>query len=351
MPDGESSTTLFASMAKPDAVWPHGSQDPIGQAAEFLVWAPLITQSAGGLHVFLPLLDRGIDGLIHRLSDGAYLALQVKGKTALHGLEAAIHVYERHLFTPDQLVIGVHLDGDRLGPFVLVVDAATFKKKATRSVDIRGREMLVADVPIHPIRGHKWSEDLVPFDKLADRLGKGGSAPTLAPRAEVSDEDRVTGFWGELEVCRRLAMLEECGLFRPFPDNEANEILVRRLVTGATLGIQVKTGQLPEPDSRLTIMVNRANFVPSVTTFVVALGWRVPERVFHETCLVIPSDAISSVAAPVGPYYELHFRPAGSERPSPLDRYRVPLESLGETFARHLNSDHTRMTSSPGTPS
>jgi hypothetical protein len=59
-----------------DAGWPHGSQDPIGQAAEFLVWAPLITQSGGGLHVFLPLLDLGLDAVIHRLSDGAYLALQ-----------------------------------------------------------------------------------------------------------------------------------------------------------------------------------------------------------------------------------------------------------------------------------
>jgi hypothetical protein len=58
--------------------WPSGSQDAIGQTAEFLVWATLIAQSGGRLHVFLPMLDRGIDGLIHRLDDGAYLALQVK---------------------------------------------------------------------------------------------------------------------------------------------------------------------------------------------------------------------------------------------------------------------------------
>ena len=43
-----------------DAAWPHGSQDAIGQAAEFLVWSNLITQSAGGLHIFLPMLDRQI---------------------------------------------------------------------------------------------------------------------------------------------------------------------------------------------------------------------------------------------------------------------------------------------------
>jgi hypothetical protein len=45
------------------ADWPSGRQDAIGQAVEFLVWASLITQSGGGLHVFLPMLDRGIDAV------------------------------------------------------------------------------------------------------------------------------------------------------------------------------------------------------------------------------------------------------------------------------------------------
>jgi hypothetical protein len=54
-----------------DAAWPYGSEDAIGQAGEFLVWANLITQSGGGLHVFLPMLDRGIDAVVHRLKDVA----------------------------------------------------------------------------------------------------------------------------------------------------------------------------------------------------------------------------------------------------------------------------------------
>jgi hypothetical protein len=101
---------------------------PYRASSEFLVWAPLITQSGGGLHIFLLVLDRGLDSVIHRLDDGAYLALQVKTKTYLNGPEAVIALYEPHLFTPDQIVIGVHLAGDHLGAFVLVVDAATFKK-------------------------------------------------------------------------------------------------------------------------------------------------------------------------------------------------------------------------------
>ncbi len=120
--------------------WPSGSEDAIGQTAEFLVWANLISQSGGGLHVFLPMLDRGIDALIHRLTDGAYFALQVKAKTAVQHAEAPIAVYENHLFTDDQLIVGVLLDGDHLGPFALVADTATFKRKAALMVD-RGRTM------------------------------------------------------------------------------------------------------------------------------------------------------------------------------------------------------------------
>jgi hypothetical protein len=319
-----------------DAAWPHGSQDAIGQAAEFLVWSNLITQSAGGLHPFLPELDRGIDAVIHRRSDRAYLAVQVKGKTSVQHDEAPIAVYENHLFTPDQIVIGVHLDGDRLGPYALVADAVTFKKKAAR-VEDRGRVLLVADMPIHPIPGHKWTEDLVPFDRLAERLGAGRlGLPPLPPAELVSDEDRVFGFWGEQEVKRRLAMLEDCGLFRPFPDNETAEILIRRLATGATLAIQVKTSRLKEPHDRITVVVNRSNFVAEPTTFIVVLASLLAERRFHETCLVIPSDQLPSVAATMGTHYELHFRPARSRSSSRLDRYRVPLESLADMFSKKL---------------
>jgi hypothetical protein len=81
-------------MSDPDAGWEPGSQDAIGQAAEFLVWASLISQSGGALHIFLPMLDRGIDALVHRLEDGTYIALQIKGNTALKGVEAPIHLRE-----------------------------------------------------------------------------------------------------------------------------------------------------------------------------------------------------------------------------------------------------------------
>lgn len=51
-----------------------------GQALEFEIWSDLIKQSHGALHVFLPLLDRGLDAVLHRMTDGRYIPLQVKGR-------------------------------------------------------------------------------------------------------------------------------------------------------------------------------------------------------------------------------------------------------------------------------
>ncbi len=316
----------------------HGTSDAIGQTGEFLVWAALIAQSGGRLHVFLPLLDRGIDGLIHRLDDGAYLPVQVKTKTAVSHSEAPIAVYENHLFTPDQLVVGVFLDGDRLGPYALVVDAATLKSKGAR-IDDRGRTMLIVDMPVAPTPGHKWSEELVPVERIAARLG-GVTPPAAvappAPQPPPSDEDRVFGFIGEQEVCRQLSALQDCGLFRPFPDSEMVEVVARRLASGSTLGIQVKTAQLDEPHALRHVLINRATFVASPSTFVVALAWIVPEHRFHDTCLVIPSADVPSLAATSGPYYQLHFRADGSRESSRLDRYRLPLERLGSELSKLL---------------
>jgi hypothetical protein len=318
--------------------WPSGSTDAIGQTGEFLVWANLIAQSGGGLHVFLPMLDRGIDALVHRLADGAYLALQVKTKTAVKSSESPIAVYENHLFTDDQLVVGVHLDGDRLGPYALVADGSTFRKKAGRMID-RGRTMLVADIPLHPIPGHKWSEDLVPVEQLASRLGAAHptlAVPTRVPLEPSPDEDRIIGFWGETEVCRRLASLEDCGLFRPFPDNEIAEVLIRRLARGATVGLQVKTIQLKQPHAYEHVLVNRATFVATPSTVLVALAWVIPEKRFHPTCLVMPTEVLPSIAGTSGPNYELHFRPDGSAERSRLDPYRLALDSLAEAISAQL---------------
>ncbi len=49
-----------------DVQWHHGQTLAAGQVAEFKVWAELVRQSMGGLHVFLPLRDMGIDAVLDR---------------------------------------------------------------------------------------------------------------------------------------------------------------------------------------------------------------------------------------------------------------------------------------------
>lgn len=319
----------------PTGLWPPGTEDSIGQVGEFLVWASLITQSGGALHVFLPVLDRGLDAVVHRLRDSAYIGLQVKTKTFVQASEATIAVLESHLYTDDQLLIGVRLDGAGLGPYALVVDASTLRSKAGRIVD-GTRELLVADMPIEPIPGHKWSSDLVSIQQLADRVG-GEPVPGLGPpERRVPESASVIGTVGELEVARRVATLEDCGLFRPFPDLETAELLVRRLATGSTLGLQIKTAELDEPHSYRHILIHRSSFVAAPTTFVVAVAWIVPERRFHPTCLVVPSAVVPSIAGMSGEYFELHFRPDGSREASRLDPYRLPLDGLAAAISQRL---------------
>src|SRR5258708_13025720 len=109
-------------------------------------------------------------------------------------------------------------------------------------------------------------------------------------------------------------------------------MLVRGVGEGGMIGMQVKTVQLWEPNDRRRILISRSSLVPAPTTFLVAIAWIMSERRFHETCLVIPSEVIAEIASIDGPNYKLQFHPAGSNRRSRVDRYRVPLESLGETF-------------------
>ena len=53
--------------------WTSNELSASGQVFEFRLWAELTEQSRGSLHVFLPMSDRGIDALVHRVSDNPAL--------------------------------------------------------------------------------------------------------------------------------------------------------------------------------------------------------------------------------------------------------------------------------------
>jgi hypothetical protein len=226
-----------------DMHWHHGRTLAAGQMAEFKVWGELIRQSLGGLHVFLPLRDVGIDGVLHRLSDGAYIPVQVKARTELTPAgQVHITVTAGSLVDDAALVVGVLVEGDQLGTMALVVDEATFRRLAIHDV-VDGREYLTAAFEMHAGGTSRWLPFLVPRDGLAQRFG-GAARLGIVEDEELEaahvDRGRV-GFVGEMEIIRRLADAEELVMFRPFPDLETVEVLVRHAASRKFLGLQVKT--------------------------------------------------------------------------------------------------------------
>jgi hypothetical protein len=312
-----------------DVRWHHGQTLAAGQVVEFKVWAELVRQSMGGLHLFLPLRDMGIDGVVHRLADGAYLPVQVKGRTSLTTAgQVHITVTASSLVDDRALMVATLVDSDQLGRFVLVVDEATFRSLAVHDV-VEGREYLTAAFALHEGGDSRWAPYLVPREGLAERFGTALGAEALNEVGAVLGTDRGReGFLGEMEVVRRLAEAESLNLFRPFPDLETVEVLSRHVFTHRFLGLQVKTVGWDEAHLENRVYVRRSSFRPAASTFIAVLGWNRDSSRFEDDCLLIPSEELADVARVEGEWMMLEVEP-GSARHRRLDRYRVSLPSLG----------------------
>ncbi|TMC98380.1 MAG: hypothetical protein E6J05_08950 [Chloroflexi bacterium] len=312
---------------KTDAAWHHGQTLAAGQVAEFKVWAELVRQSMGGLHVFLPLRDMGIDGVVHRLSDGDYLPVQVKARTSLTPAgQVHITVTASSIHDDEALMVCVLVDAEQLGAMVLVVPEAKFRELAAHDI-VEGREYLTAAFQLHAGGRSRWALDLVPREGLAERFG---GALALTPSTdEVLAVDRGSeGFLGESEVVRRLAESPSLNLFRPFPDLETVEVLARHVDTHRFMGLQVKTAGWERPNLENRVYVRRSSFRARPTTYMCVLSWdRVAMR-FGDDCLLIPSLDISELARAEGEWLVLEMQP-GSAHHRRLDRYQTPLAALG----------------------
>ncbi len=299
---------------------------------EFRVWTELIQQSHGALHVFLPLLDRGLDAVIHRLTDGEYIPVQVKSRSKATNGFIEIGIPESMLVDDRALIIAGLLTDEGLGPKLLVVDEAMFKRVAAHSL-VNGEEIYSASFSMDSSRSH-WRPYLVPREQLAERLlGSPPPIPALESLEELAPEpiDRYTrwlGFLGESEVIRRLAENANLDLFRPFPDLEMVEVLARNSVTGRFLGIQVKAGAIGEY-GEAQISIRKATLVPAASTFIVALAWMPEERQFADEFILIPTTDLARIAVDEGVHLFLNFHPHSQER-TRLDPYRRPLSRLGQ---------------------
>ena len=321
-----------------DARWHHGQTLAAGQVAEFKVWAELVRQSMGGLHIFLPLRDMGIDGVVHRLVDGVYAAVQVKCRTPLTPAgQVHITVTASSLRDDEALVVAALVDGERLGGMVLVVTESRFRELAAHDV-VAGHEYLTAAFELHAGGTSRWAPYLVPSERLAERFG---SAAGLVRPLEVEGvliDRRSEGFLGEAEVIRRLAESPSLNLFRPFPDLETVEVLARHTDAARFAGLQVKTSGWDREHLENRVYLRRSSFRPAPSTYVCVLGWDRSSSRFEEQCLLIPSGDIARVARVEGEWLVLELQP-GSAHHRLLDIYRTPLAALGSTVEALLVLD------------
>lgn len=308
-----------------------------GQAFEFRVWTELVQQSQGRLHVFLPLLDSGLDAIVHRLDDGTYIPLQLKSRSELARGQLHFVVLEETLIDDDALLIAGLLAPEGIGPLLLVIAVGAFKQLAERETS-EGKSLLGATFSMHPVRKSHWAAHLVPSDRLAERLLATKPDPTVL-RPAVPPEERHSdwlGFLGEAEVVRRLAEQPLLDLFRPFPDLEMVELVARNSRTRAITGLQVKTASLPagRPDTHVDIRL--ATLVPRATTWLAILVWLPGDRRFHETAWLIPSERVADAGRQGGRgRLEIELYP-NSANPQKTDPFRIPLAELGERVARGL---------------
>jgi hypothetical protein len=307
--------------------WTRDETSASGQVFEFRVWAALTEQSRGQLHVFLPLSDRGIDALVHRLSDGAYIPVQAKGRSMMTNGYVHLAVPAGSIADDSVLIVsGLIVDGG-LGPAMLVVPAADFRRLAESSIDL-GQPIYSMAFPMN-VRSHsRWGPWLVPSDRLEERFGVSPVEPVPAVTDEVApfaSSDR--GFLGELEVMRRLAEAEDLNLFRPFPDSETAELLVRHRTSRRVIGLQVKTVTVDAAHTRPSVDIRISSFRPAPTTYFTVLVWLSDEGRFHENFLMFPSERLLDFAREEKGHFKFEFRP-GSTSAGPLEKYRLPLAEL-----------------------
>ncbi len=311
--------------------WTGSETSASGQVFEFRLWAALTEQSRGSLHIFLPVTDRGVDALVHRIPDDRYVLVQAKSRTTLMDGEVHLVVWADSIADDEVVIVaGLVVDGG-LGPMCLVVRAGEFKRLAEHSFH-EGKAIYSMEFGMRPRSDSRWLPWLVPPERLATRFGVSIEALEAVPEEPRPEWRSDLGFLGESEVARRLAEAGELNLFRPFPDLETVELAVLHLSTRRVVGLQVKTVDVTQAKLRATVNIRGSSFRSSPTTYFVVLGWLRDESRFHERCLLIPSEKVRELAHDDGRgHLELEFH---GDSTGGLTRFQVGLEDLRARVTR-----------------
>jgi hypothetical protein len=306
----------------------------LGQVAEWEVWVELVVQSKGWLHVFLPLLDRGIDALVHRLTDGAWVPVQVKSAAREKAGAITLNIEGRALVDDDALIVASIVTDDRLGSHVLVIPERDFKRLAIRSTQHDGhrrvRHTFEASIAIDADRRTRWSPFVMPRDRFASVLMRKDlrlAARPKAPPARQHPDTRIVGFRGEMEVVRRLSDIDDLCIYRPFPDLETAEVVACHVATRKVVALQVKTVSVDSSKRFNTIHVAVDSFRPAPDTWIVVLAWRRDAHAFHDEFLFIPSRDVPRIGNRHGHQWTFQYEPGDAKYR--VARYAHRLYALG----------------------
>jgi hypothetical protein len=303
----------------------------VGQVAEFLVWSTLIATSGGDLHVFLPLDDRGVDGIVHRISTDGYARLQVKGRSVHPRGGIAIQVTAGELLDDRAVVVAVDVDmvTASMSRHALVVDVPVFRRLAQRNVTSSGEVLFEAETMLPPAPDSPWAPWCVPADGIGDRLL---APPAVAAVAAPLDwvGARRLGYRAETELLRRAADCEELNVFKAFPDLEPNEYVLYHTGTREIVGVQVKSVSFGPRANEAHVSVYRPALRPSPTTWFVILLEDASQGAFLPNCVVLPSATVAADLAGDGIHGKLSVTRDVTGRLAP---WRVPLATLGQRLA------------------
>lgn len=321
------------------------SNRAVGQVVEWLVWAAVVGHAERITHVFLPLDDRGVDGIVRRVDDEAMCAVQVKGRAVIsdHGIE--VNVNRNALDDPHVTFVIAHLDPTtvRLGESVYVMDAGTVLELGSHSPNRTNPEVgLFLPYPPHP-GSRSWPYACALSD-LSTRLFPSAGVPQAAAppvqvpaarRSKRRAEGKLLGHLAELEVMRLLGVPAALNTFKSFPDLEETEYLVRHRPTGAIRGVQVKCLIVPDADAEGEIAFRGAAFVPSPITDFAVLAWRRDRAAFDDNAWLIPAADIPHLVRTDWRTSIIELR-IGITRGSRYDKYRLPRAAIATAIEQRM---------------
>lgn len=297
---------LLAGASADQLTAPHPPFEPsaIGQVIEWLVWSHLVASSSGALRVFLPTRDMGIDGIVHRPSTDAFVAVQVKGRSRLEEGVLRIHVQEDEVQHPATVVVAVvvDLDNNTLRDPVLVMTAVQLREHA-HLIQWGPRMAYAITVPYPPGERTHWRDLCLPLSQMADHVcppsagvvERDWSPPPVPPAAVADQQDlATTGFIGEAALLHQAALSPVLNTFHASPDMGFDEYVIRHVGTGGLAAIQVKCIEVTDATPFGLIHIPQHTLTASPRAWLTVF-FRRPAHDVHSPCLLIPARDIPTI--------------------------------------------------------